>query len=428
MRAIRSRVLHWPTDQWHQPEYFEDGILLIDAGKVLDLGPAARFIAAGFDVSICEHYPTRLVLPGFIDAHLHFPQVDVMASFGAQLLDWLQDYTFPAEARYSDLVFAEAAAESFLDLQLRHGTTSGFAFCSSHRNSVEALFQAAERRQLRMVAGKVLMDQNAPQAILDTAESGARDSEDLIKTWHGRGRLGYALTPRFSGTSSKAQLEKTGQLAQQYPTVWLQTHLSENLAEIAWIKSVHPEYRDYLHTYEAHGLVPKGSLFGHCIHLTESETKRLADAGGVAVFCPSSNLFLGSGLMPFEALQAAGVELAIASDIGGGTSLSMLKTLADAYKVCQLRHYVLHPYEAFYRITRGNARATALDAFIGDFRVGQEADFVMIDPACVPLVARRVKDAKDLQGELFIYMTLGDEQLIVETSILGEPAYRASNP
>ena len=426
MRLIRSRILHWPTDQWHQPEFFEDGILLIEAGKVLDLGPAERFITEGLDVTRCEHYPTRLVLPGFIDPHLHFPQVDVMASFGAQLLDWLNDYTFPAEARYSDPVFAAAAAESFLDLQLSHGTTSAFAFCSSHRNSVEALFDAAERRQLRMVAGKVLMDQNAPDAILDTAESGAQDSEDLIRKWHGRGRLGYALTPRFSGTSTSAQLQKTGVLAQEYPSVWLQTHLSENLAEIAWIKSVHPQYRDYLQTYEAHGLVPQGALFGHCIHLTESETERLAAAGGVAVFCPSSNLFLGSGLMPFEALQAAGVDLAIASDIGGGTSLSMLKTLADAYKVCQLRQYVLDPFEAFYRITRGNARATALEGFIGDFRVGQEADFVMIDPARIPLVARRAEAVKDLQEELFIYMTLGDEQLIVETSILGEPAYRAS--
>ena len=425
MRLIRSRILHWPTDQWRQPEYWEDGILLIEAGKVLVLGPAERFITAGLDLTHCEHYPTRLVLPGFIDPHLHFPQVDVMASFGAQLLDWLNDYTFPAEARYSDQVFSEAAAETFLDLQLRHGTTSAFAFCTSHRNSVEALFGAAERRQLRMVAGKVLMDQNAPAEILDTAESGAQDSEDLIRAWHGRGRLGYALTPRFSGTSSSAQLEKTGLLVQQYPSVWLQTHLSENLAEIAWIKSVHPQYQDYLQSYEAHGLVPKGGLFGHCIHLTESETQRLTDAGGVAVFCPSSNLFLGSGLMPFEALQAAGVDLAIASDIGGGTSLSMLKTLADAYKVCQLQKYVLHPFEAFYRITRGNARATALEGFIGDFRVGQEADFVMIDPAQVPLIARRVQSAQDLQGELFIYMTLGDEQLIVETSILGEPAYRA---
>ncbi|MBT5009942.1 MAG: amidohydrolase family protein, partial [Gammaproteobacteria bacterium] len=187
MRLIRSRILHWPTDQWHQPEYFEDGILLIEAGRVLDLGPAERFVTEGLDVTRCEHYPTRLVLPGFIDPHLHFPQVDVMASFGAQLLDWLNDYTFPAEARYSDPVFAAAAAESFLDLQLRHGTTSAFAFCTSHRHSVEALFCAAERRQLRMVAGKVLMDQNAPDAILDTAESGAQDSEDLIRTWHGRG-------------------------------------------------------------------------------------------------------------------------------------------------------------------------------------------------------------------------------------------------
>ena len=420
MRAIRSRAIHWPSSNDQEPEYFDDAVLITENGLIRDFGPAARFEAEGFDLSCCEHHPSWLMLPGWIDAHLHFPQVDVLASYGTQLLEWLEQYTFPAEARYRDPEFARVAAASFLELLLRHGTTSAFAFCSSHKASATALFEAASARQMRLVAGKVLMDQNAPDTLLDTPETGAEDSAALIRQWHGQGRLGYALTPRFSGTSSALQLAKTGELARQFPEVWIQSHLSENLAEIQWIQSVHPQYQDYLESYEAHGLVGTRSLYGHCIHLSDSEISRMASQGGVAVFCPSSNLFLGSGLMPFERLKAAGISLALGSDIGGGTSISLLKTLADAYKVCQLQGYTFDAYEGFFILTKGNALATQQDRFIGDFRIGREADWVLMDPSRVPLIERRVSSARSIKEELFVYMILGDEQLVAETTVFGQ--------
>ncbi|MGB1424224.1 MAG: guanine deaminase [Pseudomonadales bacterium] len=420
MRAIRSRAIHWASSNHLQPEYLEDAVLLTENGLILDFGPAARFEIEGFDLNRCEHHPRSLMLPGWIDAHLHFPQVDVLASYGTQLLEWLEQYTFPAEAQYRDAEFSRVAAESFLDLLLSHGTTSAFAFCSSHKVSATALFEAGLARQMRLVAGKVLMDQNAPEALLDTPAIGAEDSAALIQQYHGRDRLGYALTPRFSGTSTSLQLAKTGDLARQFPEVWIQSHLSENQSEIEWIRSVHPQYQDYLESYEAHGLVSARSLYGHCIHLSDSEIARMASKGGVAVFCPSSNLFLGSGLMPFERLKGAGVPLAIGSDIGGGTSISLLKTLADAYKVCQLQGYALDAYEAFFMLTKGNAVVTQQDRFIGDFRPGREADWVLLDPARVPLIERRVSKARSIKEELFVYMILGDEQLVAETTVFGQ--------
>jgi len=424
MRLLRSRILHWPQDDWQSPEYIEDGVMVIENGKIRDLGPAERLQGDGLDLAKAEHYATHLMMPGFIDPHLHFPQIDVMASYGVQLLDWLNDYTFPQEARYAEAAFSNQAAHTFVDLMLRNGTTSAFAFCSSHAVSAEALFTAAKKKQMRLVAGKVLMDQNAPAALLDTAETGISDSEALIQRWHGHDRLGYAITPRFSGTSTALQLRAAGDLSERYPDVWVQSHLSENLAEIDWIRGLHPHYRDYLATYEDNGLLGARSLMGHCIHMSESEIERFSEAGAVAVFCPSSNLFLGSGLMPYQALRSAGVHIGFASDVGGGTSICMLRTLADAYKICQLQQYSLDPFEAFHAITRGNASVTHLDGFVGSFRIGAEADFVRLDASQIPLVSRRAAAVRSLRDELFIYMTLGDERLVAETTVFGEVAYR----
>ncbi len=425
--VLRSRILHFldlPDEQGRNVEYLKDGILVVTGGTIelcMDTEQAQR---DGFDVSRCEHLPDHLVMPGFIDTHVHSPQIDVIASYGAQLLDWLENYTFPAELRFRDEEYAKRAAEDFLDYSLAAGTTTSFVFTTSFRQSTEALFEAALGRGLRMVAGKVLMDQHALAGLLDTAEGGYRDSRDLIEAWHGRGRLGYAVTPRFSGTCSPQQLALTGRLLEEYPDVWLQTHLSENTGEIAWLKSIYPEARDYLATYEKDGLNTDRSVFAHCIHLSGDEMRRLADGGGRVAFCPTSNLFLGSGLMPIEKLKEAGIPVSIASDVGGGTSLSMLKTLAGAYQVCQLQGYSLHPFEAFYMLTLGNARAVHLDRYVGNFTKGKEADLVILDPSVDALIHRRVEQSDDIASELFVYMMLGDERIVARTLSHGVVQYR----
>ncbi len=416
--AIRSRILHFldePLDDGTNVEFIEDGVLVVEHGKVSICCAAEQAAKDGLKLDSCEWLPDHLVMPGFIDTHVHSPQIDVMASYGAQLLDWLETYTFPAEARYVDEVYARQAAEDFLDYCLNAGTTTSFVFTTSYRQSTEALFEAALNRDMRLVAGKVLMDQNALPELQDSPESGYDDSAALINRWHGKGRLGYAVTPRFSGTSSERQLQLAGKLLKQHPGVWLQTHMSENLDEIRWIKSVHPDAGDYLDTYERNGLSTERSIFAHCIHLSADEISRLSDHGGRIAFCPTSNLFLGSGFIPFEKLKAASIPISIASDVGGGTSLSMLTTLAEAYKVCQMQEYSLHAFEAFYMATLGNARAVHLDRYVGNFEKGKEADFVILDPAPTPIMERRLKQSKTIAEQLFVYMILGDDRSIERT-------------
>lgn len=425
--AIRSRILHFldaPLDDGTHVEFFEDGVIVVKNGKVSLCGDAQQARRDGFDLDQCEWLPNHLVMPGFIDTHVHSSQLDVMASYGTQLLDWLENYTFPAEARFKDEAYATKAANDFLDYCLNVGTTTAFAFTTSYKQSAQALFESALARDMRIVAGKVLMDQNALPALLDDALSGYEDSAALINRWHGTGRLGYAVTPRFSGTSSTEQLQSAGRLLKEYPDVWLQTHLSENLSEVRWLKSVHPDARDYLDTYEMHGLSGERTIFAHCIHLSADEISRLADQGGRIAFCPTSNLFLGSGLIPFETLKAAGIAISVASDVGGGTSLSMLVTLAEAYKICQMQGYSLHPYEAFYMVTLGNARAAHLDQYIGNFETGKEADFVVLDPAPTPIIERRLNQNNSIAEQLFVYMMLGDDRAIERTYCHGVERYR----
>ncbi len=326
-------------------------------------------------------------------------------------------------AQYKDEAYAAAAAADFLDYCLTVGTTTSFVFTTSYKQSTEALFQAALDRDMRLVAGKVLMDQNALAELQDTPASGYADSVQLIRDWHGKGRLGYAVTPRFSGTSSVEQLELTGKLLQEYQDVWLQTHMSENLLEISWLKSIYPDAKDYLDTYQRYGLVTDRSIFAHCIHLSDSEVVRLADEGGRVAFCPTSNLFLGSGLMPIEQLRGAGIPITIATDVGGGISLSMLATLAEAYKVCQMQGYSLHPYEAFYMATLGNARAVHLDQYIGNFEQGKEADFIVLDPAATPIIKRRLDQSNNLAEELFVHMIMGDDRSVERTYCHGVERY-----
>ena len=418
-RFIRARALHFPDLTASGFEYSEDAILHVENGHIKRFGPAPLFFSEGLAQDACEHYPGMLLMPGLIDAHIHFPQVEIIASFGDQLLDWLAHYTFPAEAKFADKQFAQAAAGEFIELLVAHGTTTAFTYASSHYHSADLLFEAALARSMRLVAGKVLMDRNAPENILDTVASGKADSEALIEKWHGQGRLGYAVTPRFAGTSSQQQLQSAAELFAKYPDTWLQTHLSENQAEIAWLQSIVSNFEDYFSLYEQAGLATERSVFGHCIHLSESELDRLKETGGIAAFCPSSNLFLGSGLFPLQSVRDRGIPIAIGTDVGAGTSLSMINTLGDAYRVGQLQNVSLDPLEAFYMATLGNAEALHLSDKVGNFCVGKEADFIVLNPESNALLAKRVKASKHIREELFCYMIMADDRLVEQTTLLG---------
>lgn len=418
-RFVRARGLHFPSPVFAEFDYFDDAILHIENGYVKRFDAAQLFFNDGLHEGACEHHPEMLLLPGLIDAHVHFPQVEIIASFGDQLLDWLQHYTFPAEAKFADEQYARAAAVEFVDLLLAHGTTTAFTYATSHRHSADVLFEAAYAKSMRLVAGKVMMDRNAPSALVDSLATGKADSEYLINKWHGRGRLGYAVTPRFAGTSTEQQLQSAADLAAAYPGIWVQTHLSENLAELDWLRSLYSDFQDYFSLYERAGLATPRSVFGHCIHLSDNELARLAETGGIAAFCPSSNLFLGSGLFPLLAIRDKGIPIAIGTDVGAGTSLSMISTLGDAYRVCQLQSFSLDPLEAFYMATMGNARVLHLDDRIGNFCAGKEADFVLLNPSRNPQVASRVNTCQQIRDELFCYMILGDERLIEQTSVSG---------
>ncbi len=417
----RGRMLHCPGERegGKGVEYVEDGVLAVEDGRIIDLLPAEKALRQGLAPEACRSLGKRLLVPGFIDTHIHAPQIDVIGSYGEQLLEWLERYTFPAEMRVADPGVATAVAESFIDELLRHGTTTALVFSSSHEEATERLFAAAARRRLCLVAGKVMMDRNAPGGLCDAAEAGSQACRRLIERWHGRDRLRYAVTPRFSITSTEAQLRCAGELLADYPGLYMQTHLAENTDEVAAVQRLFPDCNDYLETYERHGLCTERSVFAHCLHLDSGEIARLGAADSKVAFCPSSNLFLGSGLFDWRRFDEAGVEVSLATDVGGGTSFSMLATLGDAYKVCQLQGYSLSPLTAFYCITLGNARALGLEERVGNLVPGTDADFLILDPDATPLIKRRVEAAATLEDEWFTYMTLGDDRLVAETWVAG---------
>lgn len=361
----------------------------------------------------------RLVLPGFVDTHVHCPQLDVIASYGAELLDWLETYTFPAERRHADPQVAAAGAVRFLDALLGAGTTSAVVFPTVHKVSAEALFAQAEARGMRIIAGKVLMDRNAPDDLRDDVDQAERDCIALIERWHGRGRLAYAVTPRFAATSTREQLAMAGRLCAAHSDVYMQTHVAENRAEVAWIAELFPEARSYLDVYHRAGLLHARAVLAHGIWLDADDRALLRETGAWLAFCPSSNLFLGSGLFDWRAAADAGVAVSIASDVGGGTSLSMLRTLADAYKVQALRGLRLSAWTALHAATRGAAEALGLAHEIGSFDPGCCADFAVWDWAAGPVAEHRHNMARDLHERLFAWMTLGDERNLVATWVAG---------
>lgn len=423
---IRGRVLTFldepqSLDDSQSYRYIEDGVVLVENGRIARLGDYAEISAeAGSGVKVADHRP-HLILPGFIDTHIHYPQTQVVASYAANLLEWLNTYTFVAEQKFADEQHAEFIAERFLDELIRHGTTTAVAYCSVHPQSVDAYFRASQHRNMRMLGGKVMMDRNAPPALCDTAQSGYDDSKQLIARWHGKDRLDYVITPRFAITSTPEQLEASQALAREHPECFIQTHLSENHEEIEFTKSLYPDAPDYLGIYEHYGLLGSKTLLGHSIHLEEREVQVMAETDSVAVFCPTSNLFLGSGLFDRDRLKASGVRMAVATDVGGGTSFSMLRTMDEGYKVLQLRGSRLNPFQSFYMMTLGNARALSMEDKIGTLDEGTEADIVVLDSAATSPMRLRMAAGATLEQELFLLQTVGDDRAIVETYIAGKP-------
>jgi len=431
MQAYRASLLHFLDDPDRVAEedsyqYFDDGLLLIEDGKVVEIGHAAELLAkvpAGVTVT---DYADSLIMPGFIDTHVHYPQTEMIAAYGEQLLQWLETYTFPVEAQFSDQEYARTIADLFLDELLRCGTTTALVFGTSHRESVDAFFEACEEHNLRMIAGKVWMDRNAPDDLTDTADSAYEDSKVLIGKWHNRGRLRYAITPRFAATSSPEQLRKAGQLLAEHPDVYLHTHMSENPDEVKWVAELFPECENYLDTYDQAGLLGRRSIFAHCIHLTDSEWDRMAETRSNIAFCPGSNLFLGSGLFNLQRAVEKNVLVGVGTDVGGGHSFSVLETLSEAYKVQQLRSHKLTPFKAFYLATLGGARCLDLDDLIGNFSVGKEADFIVLCKAPTPLMQFRLAHCKSLIEELFVIAMMGDDRTIRATYVVGKPVHTRS--
>ena len=424
-KILRGRVLSFRAepqtpDDTQSFDYIEDGALIVSDGLIEASGTYSDLQTQAVGAEVIDHRP-YLMMPGFIDTHIHFPQVQVVASWAAQLLDWLEDYTFPEETRFSDASHAKMMAGRFYDQLADHGTTTAMAYCSVHKQSVDAYFEEAAKRNMRMIGGKVLMDRNAPDSLLDTPLSGYDDSKALIDKWHGAGRALYAITPRFAITSTPEQMEMAGVLAKEYPTCFVQTHLSENHDEITYTAELYPQARDYLDVYETYGLLGPKMFLGHCIHLKEREIEVIAETASHPVFCPTSNLFLGSGLFDDAGLRSKGIVSAIATDIGGGTSYSMLQTLSEAYKILQLQRQRMHAFRAFYWITRGNAVALGLQDQIGTLEAGSEADIVVLNSAATPAMALRAERIETLAEELFLMQIMGDDRTIAQTYVAGEP-------
>ncbi|MDH3545997.1 MAG: guanine deaminase [Gammaproteobacteria bacterium] len=423
-RAFRAAIFHCLEDPGEEgrdaaSEYLEDGLLLVENGVVARLEPADQLLPTLHADTVIEDHRGKLIVPGLIDCHVHYSQLDIIASYGAQLLDWLNRYAYTAEARFADKEHAAAVAEVFLDEMLCNGTTTALVFATVFPQSVDAIFEAAAKRDMRLIAGKVLMDRNCPADMRDDAQSAYADSKALIERWHGRDRLGYAITPRFALTSSPGQLEAAGILANEYPDTWVHTHLAENTEEVEATARLFPKSRSYLDVYDNFGLLRERSVFAHCLHLDDRDRELMADKRAGAAFCPTSNLFLGSGLFDLRSISAAGIATGLATDVGGGTSLSLLRTMSEAYKVLHLQDQTLPASRALYLATLGAARALRLDEHIGNFAIGKEADFIVLDPCGSRIAERRAAATTTVDELLFALIFLGDERHVAATYLQG---------
>lgn len=437
-KAVRGTLFYFvadpgtETDPVNAYQYFEDGILVLNEdGCIADIGSVdqiqSKYTFSSHDIA---DFSGKLIVPGFIDTHIHYPQTEIIASYGHQLMSWLENYAFRAEEKFSDKKYAIAASQFFFNELLRNGTTTALIFGTVHKASVEALFEEAEKLNIRIIGGKVLMDRNTPESLRDTPESAYEESKELIEIWHKkRGRIHYAITPRFAITSSEAQLKSAQKLYHEYNDVYLHTHLSENRDEIAQIRQLFPSSDSYLNVYHDFGLVGPRSVFAHGIYLTDEEYRLIAENNSTISFCPLSNLFLGSGLFNFNQALHFNIRLTLGTDVGAGTSFSLLKTMAEAYKVVQLqkvdeltsgKQIDLTPFKAFYLATLGAAKALSLENKIGALHPGQDGDFLVLNPNATPLLGLRMKKAQSLSEQLFAYMMLGDDRAIEAVYLMGK--------
>ncbi|TNV21944.1 guanine deaminase [Buttiauxella sp. B2] len=429
LKAVRgnfldvTRTITNPEEIESALRFIEDGLLLISEGKVVWFGAweeGKNRVPATIRV---RDYRGKLIVPGFVDTHIHYPQSEMVGAYGEQLLEWLNKHTFPTERRYKDPEYAREMASFFLKQLLRNGTTTALVFGTVHPESANALFEAASNINMRMIAGKVMMDRNAPEWLLDDAQSSYQESKALIERWHKNRRLLYAITPRFAPTSTPEQLRMAQRLREEYPDTWVHTHLCENKDEIAWVKELFPDRKNYLDVYHHYGLTGKNSVFAHCIHLEEEEWDCLHKTDSTIAFCPTSNLYLGSGLFNLQKAWHKKIKVGIGTDIGAGTTFNMMQTLNEAYKVMQLQGYRLSAYEAFYLATLGGAHSLGLDGFIGNFDIGKEADFVVLEPTATPLQQLRYDNSVSLMDKLFVMITLGDDRSIYRTYVDGQLVY-----
>lgn len=410
------------SDPWEETVHIDsDGGVLIEGAQIKAVGRADDLRKAHPQATV-QDYGDRLICPGFVDAHVHYPQTAIIASWGKRLIDWLNSYTFPEEMRLSDPAYARDIAGRYLDLTLANGTTTVCSFATIAPTSVDAIFDAAAERGQRIVAGKTCMDRNAPDGLRDTAQSAYDDSKALLTRWHGQGRAHYAITPRFSPTSTPEQLEALGTLWAEHPDCLMQTHLSEQVDEIAWVRDLYPQARDYLDTYEAHGLLGARGVYGHAIHMEPREVDRLAEVGAAVVHCPTSNTFIGSGLMDLAGLAARGISVGLATDTGGGSSFSMLRTMAAAYEIGQLRGTPLHARQLLWLATAGSARSLHLHDRIGTLAAGYEADICVLDLASTPAIAQRAANVSDIWEAVFATIMMGDDRAVTQVWVNGRKA------
>ena len=427
---LTGRMLSFDGDPTVNPDsvrYTEKGAVLLSDGHIVWTGQAGdepADLSAGADR---HDYGDNLILPGFVDGHVHYPQIGVIASFGAQLLDWLEKYTFPEEARFSDPDYADRTAKLFLDLLLANGTTTAAVYCTVHPESADAFFAESSARNLRMIAGKILMDRNAPESVRDTAQSGYDETKLLIEKWHGQGRNLYAVTPRFAPTSTPAQLEACGTLMSEFPDIYLQSHVSENTEEVKWVAELFSDARSYLDVYGRFGMLGARALYGHAIHMDDADLAQAAGTDTKFVHCPTSNLFIGSGLFRMQETRAAGVDVMLGCDVGGGTSLSPFATMKAAYEIAQFGGYSLTPEEAFWLSTSGGAETLSLGDRIGKLQPGYEADLVVLDVNSTPIIRQRMDRADSLRDMLFAQMILADDRAVRATYAAGVLVYRASD-
>ncbi|MGD1926076.1 MAG: guanine deaminase [Paracoccaceae bacterium] len=422
---LRGETIRWAGDPFHDPEalvHDSDTAIVIDDGMIREVGPAEAILPRYPDAKLTR--TPHLISPGFIDTHVHYPQIGIIASWGADLIDWLNGYTFPEEARFVDPDYAASAATAYFDEQLRHGVTTAASFCTIHPASVDTYFTEAKQRGVRAIGGKVMMDRNALENLRDTPQSGYDESKALINRWHAHDRITYAVTPRFAPTSTPEQLEAAGALSAEHPDCLMQTHLSEQHREIAWIAELFPDCADYLAVYERFGLVGARAVFGHAIHLTDRERVALKDHGASIAHCPTSNQFLGSGECAVLGLNESGIRTGLATDTGGGTSYSMFDTMKAAYEVARRRGDTLSPAQLWWLATQGSARALHHEHLIGNIAPGLEADLILIDRSATPLMAARTARAESISEMLFALIILGDDRAIAEVLSGGKPVWR----